>query len=294
MSNHCCQGKICPEFNLNELVYCTTKRQQHHAETWIRPWILTLCPAGVLCSQTQIYEAEYETEHNDHKHTLQENRRLRKKREEMRQQVALLQEQVVFELFELSSCMIKAAKTECVIKCESEKVWHKMKYIFGDSAKKNWIKPVLESTAFQRFTKYIYMCVIQTVFLHQGVLPWKEICRRNWIEFVFCLFLRLPLISPQLRVYEDDFRRERSDKQMLQRLLLKKTPPNKSPVLLHRCNNEQQPLDGDKRTQSGEKRKLRNPLCSKHRNSDAVSNWGSVGRNKQTNKANDLNKLTKK
>lgn len=61
--------------------------------------MLTLCPVGVLCSQTQIYEAEYETEHNDHKHTLQENRRLRKKREEMRQQVALLQEQVVFELF---------------------------------------------------------------------------------------------------------------------------------------------------------------------------------------------------
>lgn len=52
----------------------------------------TLTHAGVC--QTQIYEEEYETEHNDHKHTLQENRRLRKKREEMRQQVALLQEQV--------------------------------------------------------------------------------------------------------------------------------------------------------------------------------------------------------
>uniref|UniRef100_A0A3Q4AMT7 Uncharacterized protein n=1 Tax=Mola mola TaxID=94237 RepID=A0A3Q4AMT7_MOLML len=104
-----------------------------------------------LRCQTQIYEAEYETEHNDHKHTLQENRRLRKKREEMRQQVALLQEQV-------------------------------------------------------------------------------------------------------LKVYEDDFRRERSDKQMLQRLLLKKTPPiSKDPVLLHRCNNEQAPLGGDKRTQSGER-----------------------------------------
>lgn len=49
----------------------------------------------VFCQQTEIYEAEYQTEHNDHKHTLQENRRLRKKREEMRQQVALLQEQVV-------------------------------------------------------------------------------------------------------------------------------------------------------------------------------------------------------
>ncbi|XP_068571497.1 TNFAIP3-interacting protein 1 isoform X2 [Cebidichthys violaceus] len=47
-----------------------------------------------LQCQTQIYEAEYQTEHNDHKHTLQENRRLKKKREETRQQVALLQEQL--------------------------------------------------------------------------------------------------------------------------------------------------------------------------------------------------------
>ncbi|KAF6731313.1 hypothetical protein FQA47_004690 [Oryzias melastigma] len=47
-----------------------------------------------LRCQTEIYEAEFQTEHNDHKHTLQENRRLRKKREEMRQQVALLQEQL--------------------------------------------------------------------------------------------------------------------------------------------------------------------------------------------------------
>lgn len=53
---------------------------------------LTCVTASFL--QTRIYEAEYETEHNDHKHTLLENRRLRKKREEMRQQVALLQEQV--------------------------------------------------------------------------------------------------------------------------------------------------------------------------------------------------------
>ncbi|XP_070693093.1 TNFAIP3-interacting protein 1 [Pempheris klunzingeri] len=117
-----------------------------------------------LRCQTQIYEAEYETEHNDHKHTLHENRRLRKKREEMRQQVALLQE--------------------------------------------------------------------------------------------------------QLKVYEDDFRRERSDKQMLQRLLLKKTPSNKEAVLIHRCNNEQQPLGGDKRSQSGEKRKQHHPLCPKHSNRD--------------------------
>lgn len=50
----------------------------------------------LVYQQTRIYEAEYETEHNDHKHTLLENRRLRKKKEEMRQQVALLQEQVAY------------------------------------------------------------------------------------------------------------------------------------------------------------------------------------------------------
>ncbi|XP_059202665.1 uncharacterized protein si:ch211-153b23.7 isoform X2 [Centropristis striata] len=120
-----------------------------------------------LQHQTQIYVAEYQSEHSDHKHTLQENRRLRKKREETRQQVALLQE--------------------------------------------------------------------------------------------------------QLKVYEDDFRRERSDKQMLQRLLMKKTPPNKDPVLIHRCNNEQQPAGGDKRTPSGEKRKQHHPLCPKHQNRDKES-----------------------
>lgn len=57
--------------------------------------ILDHCHVNDFCRQTQIYEAEYQTEHSDHKHTLQENRRLRKKREETRQQVALLQEQVV-------------------------------------------------------------------------------------------------------------------------------------------------------------------------------------------------------
>ncbi|XP_029964691.1 uncharacterized protein LOC115400798 [Salarias fasciatus] len=120
-----------------------------------------------LRCQTEIYEAEYQTEHNDHKHTQQENRRLRKKREEMRQQVALLQE--------------------------------------------------------------------------------------------------------QLKIYEDDFRRERSDKQVLQRLLLQKTPPNKDPVLIHRCNNQQQLLEGDRRTAGAEKRKQHHPLCSKHPNRDKES-----------------------
>ncbi|KAM6977617.1 uncharacterized protein FYW47_002390 [Aplochiton taeniatus] len=49
---------------------------------------------GALQCQTQIYEADYQTEHKDHKQTLQENRRLRNKREEMRQQMILLQEQL--------------------------------------------------------------------------------------------------------------------------------------------------------------------------------------------------------
>ncbi|XP_032410097.1 TNFAIP3-interacting protein 3 [Xiphophorus hellerii] len=122
---------------------------------------------GALRCQTEIYEAEYQTEHNDHKHTLQENRRLRKKREEMRQQVALLQE--------------------------------------------------------------------------------------------------------QLKIYEDDFRRERSDKQMLQRLLSQKTSQNKDTVLVHRCNNEQQLVEGEKRAQSGEKKKQHHPLCPKHPNRDKES-----------------------
>uniref|UniRef100_A0A3B5LKM7 Uncharacterized protein n=1 Tax=Xiphophorus couchianus TaxID=32473 RepID=A0A3B5LKM7_9TELE len=129
---------------------------------------LAHCHVAVLYLQTEIYEAEYQTEHNDHKHTLQENRRLRKKREEMRQQVALLQEQV-------------------------------------------------------------------------------------------------------LKIYEDDFRRERSDKQMLQRLLSQKTSQNKDTVLVHRCNNEQQLVEGEKRAQSGEKKKQHHPLCPKHPNRDKES-----------------------
>lgn len=47
-----------------------------------------------LRCQTQIYEADYKTEHKDHKHTQHENRRLRKNKDEMRQQVALLREQL--------------------------------------------------------------------------------------------------------------------------------------------------------------------------------------------------------
>ncbi|XP_052371644.1 uncharacterized protein si:ch211-153b23.7 [Oncorhynchus keta] len=122
-----------------------------------------------LRCQTEIYEADYQTEHKDHKHTQQENKRLRRTREEMRQQMALLQE--------------------------------------------------------------------------------------------------------QLKVYEDDFRKERSDKQVLQRLLMKKSPALvKQPVLVHRCNNEQQPAGGDRRRQREEQRDAHtstplpdhHPLCPKH------------------------------
>lgn len=100
MSNHCCQGKIWVRLKLElegELRHqvvslcCSAMCSQHRKLTLI----LADCSIDISRQQTQIYEAEYETEHNDHKHTLQENRRLRKKREEMRQQVALLQEQVV-------------------------------------------------------------------------------------------------------------------------------------------------------------------------------------------------------
>ncbi|XP_061899766.1 TNFAIP3-interacting protein 3 [Entelurus aequoreus] len=121
-----------------------------------------------LRCQNEIYETEYQTEHNKHKHTQQDNRRLRRKREEMRQQVELLQE--------------------------------------------------------------------------------------------------------QLKVYEDDFRRERSDKQMLQKLLLKKTLPSKEPVLVHRCNNVLPPLERDKGTQNAEgvhpAREQHHLLCPKHPNRD--------------------------
>ncbi|KAF0039464.1 hypothetical protein F2P81_007699 [Scophthalmus maximus] len=83
---------------------------------------------------------------------------------------------------------------------------------------------------------------------------------------------QLDALRCQLKVYEDDFRRERSDKQMLQRLLLKKTTPSKDPVLIHRCNNAQQPPGGDKRTQSAEKRKQHHHLCPKHPDRDTESN----------------------
>lgn len=46
--------------------------------------------------QTKIYEADYKIEHKDHERMLQENKRLRRREGEMRQQMALLQEQVSY------------------------------------------------------------------------------------------------------------------------------------------------------------------------------------------------------
>ncbi|XP_016325240.1 uncharacterized protein LOC107675423 [Sinocyclocheilus anshuiensis] len=47
-----------------------------------------------LRCQTKIYEADYKTEQKDHERMLQENKRLRRREADMRQQMALLQEQV--------------------------------------------------------------------------------------------------------------------------------------------------------------------------------------------------------
>ncbi|KAM9324194.1 uncharacterized protein PAF06_000203 [Gastrophryne carolinensis] len=44
------------------------------------------------------------------------------------------------------------------------------------------------------------------------------------------------LLKEQLKVYEDDFRKERCDKQVLQRLLKRRDSTNE-PILVHRCNN---------------------------------------------------------
>ncbi|KAG9341718.1 hypothetical protein JZ751_018782 [Albula glossodonta] len=46
-----------------------------------------------LRCQTRIYEADYKTEHKDRQRMVQENKKLRRKEGEMRQQMALLQEQ---------------------------------------------------------------------------------------------------------------------------------------------------------------------------------------------------------
>ncbi|XP_016115897.1 uncharacterized protein [Sinocyclocheilus grahami] len=73
---------------------------------------------------------------------------------------------------------------------------------------------------------------------------------------------QIALLQEQLKVYEDDFRKERSDKRILQRLLMKKSPAEKEPVLVHRCNNEQDRPRSDRRKPREEQRG--GYVCPKH------------------------------
>ncbi|CAM5165689.1 unnamed protein product [Natator depressus] len=52
---------------------------------------------------------------------------------------------------------------------------------------------------------------------------------------------QMALLREQLKIFEDDFRKERSDKQLLQRLLKSKASP-KEPILVHRCNSQERPV----------------------------------------------------
>lgn len=71
---------------------------------------------------------------------------------------------------------------------------------------------------------------------------------------IFCFF--------QLKVYEDDFQKERSDKRILQKLLLNKSPAGKDPVLVHRCNNDQD-MSREERKKHREDRRAAY-VCPKH------------------------------
>ncbi|XP_077091772.1 uncharacterized protein LOC143744269 [Siphateles boraxobius] len=73
---------------------------------------------------------------------------------------------------------------------------------------------------------------------------------------------QMALLQEQLKVYEDDFHKERSDKQILQRLLMKKSPAEKDPVLVHRCNNEQDRPRTDRRKNREDQRG--GYVCPKH------------------------------
>ncbi|XP_016111836.1 spindle assembly checkpoint component mad1 isoform X1 [Sinocyclocheilus grahami] len=73
---------------------------------------------------------------------------------------------------------------------------------------------------------------------------------------------QMALLQEQLKVYEDDFQKERSDKRILQRLLMKKSPAEKEPVLVHRCNNEQDRPRSDRRKPREEQRG--GYVCPKH------------------------------
>ncbi|KAA0709080.1 hypothetical protein E1301_Tti021269 [Triplophysa tibetana] len=73
---------------------------------------------------------------------------------------------------------------------------------------------------------------------------------------------QMGLLQEQLKVYEDDFQKERSDKRILQRLLMNKSPAVKDPVLVHRCNNDQDTSRADRRKHKDERRGKY--VCPKH------------------------------
>uniref|UniRef100_A0A4W4HCV6 Si:ch211-153b23.7 n=1 Tax=Electrophorus electricus TaxID=8005 RepID=A0A4W4HCV6_ELEEL len=75
---------------------------------------------------------------------------------------------------------------------------------------------------------------------------------------------QMSLLQEQLKVYEDDFQKERSDKQLLQRLLMRKTPGTKEPVLVHRCNNDQERVRGEWQKNREEEERRAVCVCPKH------------------------------
>ncbi|XP_023672214.1 uncharacterized protein [Paramormyrops kingsleyae] len=74
---------------------------------------------------------------------------------------------------------------------------------------------------------------------------------------------QMALLHEQLKVYEDDFRKERSDKQVLQRLLMKRSVPQ-DPILVHRCNSDHKPPAPLDRERPREKDRKGPGRCGKH------------------------------
>uniref|UniRef100_A0A8C3S519 TNFAIP3 interacting protein 3 n=1 Tax=Chelydra serpentina TaxID=8475 RepID=A0A8C3S519_CHESE len=77
---------------------------------------------------------------------------------------------------------------------------------------------------------------------------------------------QMALLREQLKIFEDDFRKERSDKQLLQRLLKSKASPQE-PILVHRCNSQERPgvpASPANSTSSTSKRGNCSKHCEKH------------------------------
>ncbi|XP_056626284.1 TNFAIP3-interacting protein 3 [Triplophysa dalaica] len=93
---------------------------------------------------------------------------------------------------------------------------------------------------------------------HERMLQENKRLRRRESE----MRQQMGLLQEQLKVYEDDFQKERSDKRILQRLLMNKSPAVKDPVLVHRCNNDQDTSRADRRKHKEERRA--GYVCPKH------------------------------